>query len=81
MYTYCLYYYPPTAPKRPTIAIEGCDGDKPIVRVTRPPNFNGLVKLNYTITLNDTASGMTSGDDSGSDATSGQVGDGLSEPT
>ena len=55
-------------PQKPNITIEGCDGDKPIVRVTHPPNFNDLVGLNYTFTINDTTNG--------NGTTSGKVGDG-----
>ena len=48
--------------------------------MTRPPNFNGLVELNYTLTLNYTTSDTTGGNDT-TITTSGEVGDGLSEPT
>ena len=52
----------------PNITIEGCNGTSPIFGVTRPPNFNGLVGLNYTFTINATTSG--------NGTTSVKVGDG-----
>ena len=36
----------------------GCNGTSPIVIVTRPPNFNGLVELDYNFTTD----GMPNGE-------------------
>ena len=55
-------YYLHTDPQKPGISFVGCNGTSPIVRVTRPPNFNGLVELDYNFSTD----GMPNG----------QVGDG-----